>query len=558
MNVFANGFTLEVLLALLRRRKWIGLSVFAILASMLGSLILFLPNVYRSQALVLIESQQIPQEYIRSTVTKVVERRLQEISQELLSRSQLEQLAEQFSLYRQSKKEGASSEAIAQAMRKDIGIKVINARGKGGEAVAFGISYRSPDPQKAMQVANQLASLYIDANMRLREGQAASTSEFLAKQVQDIQVKLEQQEETVTAYKRQHLGELPEQREANLGMIDALQKQMTLLSDNIARAQERRNTVMQMATLEAELAEVEMSNTATRNGTLDQSPSTQLSPQQQLRILQSQLAQYRVRFSEKHPDVIRLKQVIATLESQIEKVGSSLTNNETPETEEPFNDTTTHTARTAATKAAANRVELASIDSEILRMNGELRKISSDVAMYQQRIENTPRVEQELLSITRDYNTTRELYASLLKRLDEARLADKLEQNQKAEKFKILEPAFFPDNPEAPERERLFLVALFVSLGAALGSMLLREMLDTSFHDVDDLRSSVKVPVLISIPRIVTTTDLWRGRFRQGIGAVALTLSVVVIIGVMYRVVTGNENLTRTLLRSDSPNQMRE
>src|SRR6476659_6035112 len=192
MNVFANGFTLEALLALLRRRKWIGLSVFAILASMLGSLILFLPNVYRSQALVLIESQQIPQEYIRSTVTKVVERRLQEISQELLGRSQLEQLAEQFSLYRQSKKEGASSEAIAQTMRKDIGIKVINARGRGGEAVAFGISYRSPDPQKAMQVANQLASLYIDANMRLREGQAASTSEFLAKQVQDIQVKLEQ------------------------------------------------------------------------------------------------------------------------------------------------------------------------------------------------------------------------------------------------------------------------------------------------------------------------------------------------------------------------------
>jgi polysaccharide chain length determinant protein (PEP-CTERM system associated) len=558
MNVFANGFTLEALLGLLRRRKWIGLPVFAVLASTLGSLILFLPNVYRSQALVLIESQQIPQEYIRSTVTKVVERRLQEISQELLSRSQLEQLAEQFSLYRQLKKEGASSEAIAQAMRKDIGIKVINARGRGGEAVAFGISYRSPDPQKAMQVANQLASLYIDANMRLREGQAASTSEFLAKQVQDIQVKLEQQEETVTAYKRQHLGELPEQREANLGIIDALQKQMTLLSDNVARAQERRNAIMQMAALEAELAEVEMSNTASRSSTLDQSPLTQVSPQQQLKILQSQLAQYRVRFSEKHPDVIRLKQVIATLESQIEKVGPSLTNNETPETEEPFNGINTHTARTAATKGTANRIELASIDSEILRMNGELRKISGDVAMYQQRIENTPKVEQELLSITRDYNTTRELYASLLKRLDEAKLADKLEQNQKAEKFKILEPAFFPDKPEAPERERLLLVALFVILGAALGSMLLREMLDTSFHNVDDLRSSVKVPVLISIPRIVTTPDLWRGRFRQGIGAVALTLSVVVIIGVMYRVVIGNENLTRSLLRSDSPNQMRE
>ncbi len=87
--------------------------------------------------------------------------------------------------------------------------------------------------------------------------------------------------------------------------------------------------------------------------------------------------------------------------------------------------------------------------------------------------------------------------------------------------------------------------------------MLLREMLDASFHHVDDLRNSVKVPVLVTIPRIVTTTDLWRGRFRQGVGAVALTLSVVVIVGVMYRVVAGNESLTRTFLPSGSPNQMR-
>ena len=197
---------LDALLALLRRRKWIGISVFAILTSILASLIVFLPNVYMSQALVIVESQQIPQEYVRSTVTKAVERRLQEISQQLLSRSRLEQLAEQFGLHQQLKKDGASSEVIAQAMRKDIGINVTNARGKVGDAVAFGVSYRSPDPQKAMQVANELASLYIDANMQLREGQAASTSEFLAKQVEDVRIKLEQQENKVTATSDNILG----------------------------------------------------------------------------------------------------------------------------------------------------------------------------------------------------------------------------------------------------------------------------------------------------------------------------------------------------------------
>ena len=555
MNVFANGFSLDALLALLRRRKWIGISVFVILTSILTSLIVFLPNVYMSQALVIVESQQIPQEYVRSTVTKAVERRLQEISQQLLSRSRLEQLAEEFGLYQQLKREGASSEVVAQAMRKDIGINITNARGKSGDAVAFGVSYRSPDPQKAMQVANELASLYIDANMQLREGQAASTSEFLAKQVEDVRIKLEQQENMVTAYKRQHLGELPEQREANLAMIDALQKQMVLLSDNMARAQERRNTVTQMANLQAdletELAEVETSNVTQGEKNSNLSSSRQLSPEQQLKILQGQLTQLKMRFSEKHPDIIHLKQLISNLESLVKTTAPSSLDDAPTVPGKPL-------LGTLSARATATQVELTALDSEVQRMKAELQKIGSDVVMYQQRIENTPKVEQELLSISRDYNTSRELFATLLKRLDEAKLADKLEQNQKAEKFKILEPAFWPDKPAAPERDRLFPVAIMLSLGAAIGSMLLREMLDASFHDVDDLRNSVKVPVLVAIPRIVTTTDLWRGRFRQGVGAVALTLSIVVIVTVMYRVVAGNESLTRTLLRSGSPNQMRQ
>ncbi len=294
-----------------------------------------------------------------------------------------------------------------------------------------------------MLVANELASLYIDANMQLREGQAASTSEFLAKQVEDVRIKLEQQENKVTDYKRQHLGELPEQREANLAMIDALQKQMVLLSDNLARAQERRNTVTQMANLqtdlETELAEVEVPSVAREEANSNLSPSEQLSPEQQLKMLQGQLAQFKMRFSEKHPDIIRLKQLISNLESQVAATAPPL--DEIPTVpEEPL-------VGTVSARATATQVELAALDSEVQRMKAELQKIGSDVVMYQQRIENTPKVEQELLSISRDYNTSRELFATLLKRLDEAKLADKLEQNQKAEKFKILEPAFLPDKP---------------------------------------------------------------------------------------------------------------
>jgi polysaccharide chain length determinant protein (PEP-CTERM system associated) len=546
MTMFATGFTLEAVLALLRRRKWIGLSVFTILVSVSSSLIMFLPDMYSSQALVLVEGQQIPQEYVRATVTQVVERRLQAISQELLSRSQLEKLAEQFGLYKQLKKEGASSETVAKAMRRDIGINVISGRGARGDTVAFGVSYTSPDPQKAMQVANQLASLYVDANMRIRGDQAIGTSQFLAKQVEDVRVILEQQEEKVTAYKRQHMGELPEQQDANLRMIDALQQQMVLLSENTARARDRRNVLMQMVALDDELADLSTSNVAGRSG----NSVAVMTPEQQLKFLRNQLTQLQVRFSDKHPDIIRLKQLITTLESE-----QLTAKNAAPNGDADGGLLERGSGKPAATKLSASRIELASIEGEIQRMDNDLRRVSNDIVQYQQRIENAPKIEQELLSITRDYNTTRENYASLLKRLDEAKLADKLEQNQKAEKFKILEPAYFPDKPVAPKRMPLFLTALIASLGVGLGAILLRELLDSSFHDVDDLRRAIKAPVLVTIPRIVTTTDLWRTRFRQGVGAAALALSVLVVIGVTYRMVANNEQLTRSFF-SASANQL--
>ncbi|MGE0823696.1 MAG: GNVR domain-containing protein [Candidatus Binatia bacterium] len=539
MDMFANGFSIEKLLDLLRRRLWIALVLFSICLSLMASFAFFLPNVYHSQALVLIEGQQIPREYVKSPVTKVVERRLQEISQELLSRSRLEQLSEQFGLYSKLKKEGASSETIAKAMRKDISIKVISGRGSDrGEAAAFRVGYTSPDPQKAMQVANQLASLYIDANMRRREREALSTSDFLAKQVEDVKKRLEEQEHVVTEYKRAHMGELPEQRDANLRMIDALQKQMVLLSENIARAQERRNMAVQMAEMDAALAEVESLKIETTGNT---APADQ-----QLAMLRGELARLKIRFSDKHPDVIRIKQLIATLEEQeAAQMSASMLS---PETLSP--------AVENFVKPSTAHIEIAAIDNEIRRLTSEMQKAGNDIAMYQQRIENTPRIEQELLSITRDYETSRDLYETLLKRLDEAQLADKLERNQKAEKFRLLEAAYFPDKPAAPQRPYLLFLALFVSLGVAGGGVVLREMLDTSFHEVDDLKRFVKVPVLVTIPRIVTTADLWQKRFRQGLGAAALAVSLIVLVGAAYRFASGNEGVTRLLLGTSGGNQL--
>jgi polysaccharide chain length determinant protein (PEP-CTERM system associated) len=534
MDLFANGFSLDLILDILRRRLWVAIVLFSVITTASICLIIPLPNIYTARALIMVEGQQIPSDFVRSTVTMGVERRLQMISQEILSRARLEDLIGQFGLYRELKEQKAPSEMIAAAMRRDIGI-AIKGRGSGigGDTVAFEVSYTNLDPQKAMEVANTLASFYIEENLKVRERQALGTTEFLHNELETVRKRLEEKERKVVQYKQLHLGELPEQLNANISTLGALQKQMEILSQELARARERRNVLVQMAEMDAALASLDF-------GSSESSGDTQIGS------LRSQLAALKTRFSDKHPDVIRLKRHIATLEqqqqeSQPESIASEL-DFSMPE----------------PASMSSTQVEVAAVDAEIQRLTAELSKIRGDLVLYQQRIENTAKHEQELTSITRDYDTTRDLYTSLLKRLDEAKLADSLEQRQKAERFRLLEPATYPRQPEAPSRTRFLLIGLVLSLGAAAGGVLLWEILDTSFHRIEDLKTFAKAPVLISIPRIVTKADRSQSRRWQFLGATALAVSLLVLASVSYKMAEGNESITRMFVSPASGAQLRQ
>ena len=145
----------------------------------------------------------------------------------------------------------------------------------------------------------------------------------------------------------------------------------------------------------------------------------------------------------------------------------------------------------------------------------------------------------------RDYETTRELYNTLLKRYEEASMADDMEKEQRAEHFRLIEPAVFPKEPSAPQRPRFFLVLLALGLAAAVGGAFLREILDSSFHRVDDLKKFIKIPVLVAIPQIVTNGDRYRRRLYNSFGVIALVTSLIIIVGVSYRIANGNEQLVR-------------
>jgi len=235
---------LDTALAVWSRRRWLAVAGFVLPLTAGVSVITFLPNMYRSTATVLVDRQQIPETFVRSTVTSALETRLHTISQEILSRSRLEELIDRFRLYTELRKRVPFEDVIAR-MRSDIklDLKSVDARGQREATVAFTISYQGSNPGTVAEVTNTLASFYIEGNLKNRERQATNTAKFLKVQLAETKGRLDVQEQRVSEFKRRHLGELPQQLETNLATLERLYTQLRLNADNQTRAAERRQSL---------------------------------------------------------------------------------------------------------------------------------------------------------------------------------------------------------------------------------------------------------------------------------------------------------------------------
>ena len=192
---------------------------------------------------------------------------------------------------------------------------------------------------------------------------------------------------------------------------------------------------------------------------------------------------------------------------------------------------------------------LGEVQTELKLLKGEQGRLRDAIATYQTRVDNVPRREQEFIEMSRDYESTRQLYGSLLKRYEEAQLAESMEQTQKGEQFRVTDPAMPNAQPAAPNRIRLLVMTLAGAIGLAVAAVLAAEQLDTSFHTVDDLRAFSKAPVLVSIPRIVTPKDSRRRWWRMRLAATAAVVGLVMIAGIGYLAAHGNEGLALLLSR---------
>jgi polysaccharide chain length determinant protein (PEP-CTERM system associated) len=522
-----KGAGLERILAVWSRRKWLAIPVFALPFAIAISAILALPNLYRSTATVLVERQQVPESFVRSTVTSELETRLQTISQEVLSRGRLETLITQLGLYTDQRKQALTSEIVEQ-MRRDIQLDIKAVTGRQAATVAFSLSYRGRDPETVALVANTLASSYVDENLKARERQASGTTKFLKQEIAETKKRLDEQERRVSEFKRRYVGELPQQMQANLATLEVLNTQLRLNSDNQVRAVERRQALL------AQLAEADSfpQGLAAPGG-----PATGPEPPAlHLARLKQELTAARTRYTDAHPTVTRLTEEIAAVERDLGATKSAAKAAAPPATVAP-----------ASPYVLRLRESLHTAESELKILSAEDQRLRSAVAGYQSRVENTPKREQEFQDVSRDYDSTREAHQSLAKRYEEAQLAESMEQRQKGEQFRILDPALPSTVTAAPNRLRLLAMALALSLGLGAGVAILAEILDTSFHSAAELGAFTPFPVLVSIARIFTDADLRQRRLRfRLIGALGLA-GVALVAGAAYFVAHGNEQLVRML-----------
>ena len=501
-----KSFNVHDYVEILLRRVWYIVIPFIVV--LMGTVLyaFYAPREYQATTLVLVIPQKVPAQFVQPTVTSKIEDRLPSISQEILSRTRLEQIVSEFRLYPKEVR-SRSMEEVVEFMRKNIQIEIPKKDEK--EKNYFTISYTGRDPKVVTMVTNKLASLFIEENLKFRELQAQGTSEFLAIELTATKAKLELQEDAVAEFKKRFMGELPEQRDANLKVLEQLMSLYQRISENLRSAEDRK------VLLQRQISDTEnLMAYVTRDGREESlSPSNPVRPglkdpqEIQLEQLKNHLADLQGKYTEKHPDILIARKKIADLEPKVEKARlekEAEENSPSPgvrmETKKSRIGDETDYRLMLRRKEMENQV--VATDMEVQRLREEEAKVKAQMAKYRERIENTPIREQAMANLSRDYQNTRESYQKLLQKSQDAEQAENLERRQKGEQFKIIDPARVPEKPVKPNILKVLLLGFCLAVASGFGLAFFREQLDHSFRDAEDLEASFRFKVLANIPKI--------------------------------------------------------
>ena len=531
----------EHYIRLIVHRRWLVLSVFVLTTGATVLVTSRMPDIFKSDTTILVDPQKVPENYVKPTVTGDVRNRLGTLRQQVLSATRLQKIIDTLNLYQEERKTLAREDVIAK-MTGDIDVSM-ESGGGGQDLEAFRITYSGKEPRLVAQVTNELATLFIDENLKAREQQATGTTEFLTNQLEETRKDLEKQEAKLKDFKLKHIGEMPEQQTADLNLLGQLQSQVQIESEALSRAEQQKSYLQSMMARGGEALVVDMDDAeptaAPRQGA---AANMSASPKTPIEAEKARLAALLARgYTEQHPDVRKLKAEIAKDEAALPPSKAQVTIADNPAPEAPPAPKPPR-PKPVIPKNYVNPVlesQLRSTEDEIAKHQQELERLHKTVAGYQAKLEAIPVREQEIAELVRDYEISKAHYTQLLSNQLSAQTATQLEVRQKGEKFTVLDPAQPAGRPSKPNRLLLNSGGGVAGLGLGLLLALITEFLGMSITSADQLTEACGLRVLEVIPMIQTHADrLVRKRriiMTAVSGMAATILAVFAILFFYYR-----------------------
>jgi succinoglycan biosynthesis transport protein ExoP len=551
--------------AIVRRRKW-----WIIGPLFIGWLLVFvsawvIPAQYTSESVILLDKTKVPDTFVRPNVKVEMGERLEAITQQVLSRQRLQGLINKYHLYNSVLTPTPDDQL--KKMRSDIKIDLVQTptadeSGKR-ELTAFKLQYTSDNAAVSQQVNSAMVSYFIDENVKASQAMSESTTQFLDTQLRNASEALAAQEGRLREFEKQHAGELPEQAQANLQMMNGAQQQLSSLIEARNRA------VQQQAYLSSLLAQYEAAGVENVGSGAPQSID------QQIESAKTALADMQARYTPDYPDVKKLKDSITNLEALKQKQAGGGDSGQADSGDKADKDKEKVAATTAAdgTTPPADKggdsanagggdnsadmgdarpgttagqlsamapvmqlqSELKSNKMEIQNRESQIRALEAKLQELQAHLGGTPSVQAEMLNLTRDYTTTQREYMELMDKKNASALATNLQRQQQGENFRIIDPPSLPEKASFPDRFRFSLAGLAVGLGLAVLFGAGSEYVDDRIRNEQDLAEATPLPILVEIPPIRTDEEIRSSRRKPLIALVAAILVAIIIpTGIFY------------------------
>jgi succinoglycan biosynthesis transport protein ExoP len=509
---------------IIRRRKKMFLISSMLIFFVCTVVALVLPPIYKSEVMIVVENQEIPDEYVKSTITTFVSERLQLLTKRILSYQKLLEIIKAHNLYPDFDSEGA----MVTKMQEDIELQTIDVslrdrqtRGSGVATVAFTLTYYHKSPESAKNVADILANLFVQEDLESRRKQASTTTKFLEKELEDLRRVVKLNEEKISRFKAANINQLPGSTTVFSQTVFRLEQDIDNINSRIRTIQEK------IVYLKSQIANIDpLIPILTEDGEVASNPSNRL------KYLRLQLIQKQSILSERHPDIIRLKSEIQELEAQVGQKDTTaerrnrlaVVERDLAELKAKYGDKHPDVVRMSReadllnrqigaaqqTKAVDEeqsdnpgymniRAQIIVAESELEGLRAERIKAKRKLEDYQLRLESAPFIDEEYNSLTLDYQNAKAKFNEVSNKLHSARIAQEMDTSESGERFRIDYPANLPDKPDKPKRLLIILMGLVLGMGCGVLLAALVEGLDASVKAADELESIAGIPVLAAV-----------------------------------------------------------